>query len=55
VASSPEEARARQEIVAEMDEQRRALQGLRMVLAPRLLKEKLALTGVNSDDERKSP
>jgi len=55
VASSPEEARARQEIVAEMDEQRRALQGLRMVLAPRSLKEKLALTGVNSNDERKSP
>jgi pSer/pThr/pTyr-binding forkhead associated (FHA) protein len=54
-AYPPEPAKIKQEIDAEMDEQRSALQGLRMVLAPRLLKEKLALTGVQSDDERKSP
>lgn len=54
-AYPPESAKVQQEIDAEMDEQRRALQGLRMVLAPGLLKEKLALTGVQSDDERKSP
>ncbi len=54
-AYPPESVKVRQEIDAEMDEQRRALQGLRMVLEPRLLKEKLVLIGVQSDDERKSP
>ena len=45
----------RDEIRIEADQQRNALLELRNVLAPELLKAKLALLGETSDDTRKSP
>ena len=43
------------EIRIEAEQQRNALLELRNVLAPELLKSKLALLGESSDDTRKSP
>jgi pSer/pThr/pTyr-binding forkhead associated (FHA) protein len=43
------------EITAEAELQRRSLQDLHMVLAPDLLKDKLALIGGGNDEARKSP
>jgi len=45
----------RDEIRIEAEQQRNALQELRNVLAPELLRSKLALLGEASDDTRKSP
>jgi len=47
-------SRLQEEINAEMDTQRKALQDLRNVLEPRLLTAKLALLEGGSDDERQS-
>lgn len=55
VAQPAEWHKAQQEIGAEADLQRRSLQDLRMVLEPRLLKQKLALIGGQDGEERKSP
>lgn len=55
VAHPPEWNKVQQEISAEADLQRRSLQDLRMVLEPRLLKQKIALIGGQDGEERKSP
>lgn len=55
VAHPADWSRVQQEIGAEADLQRRSLQDLRMVLEPRVLKQKLALIGGQDGEERKSP
>lgn len=55
VAFPPESSKVLDEIHAEAELQRRSLADLRMVLEPRVLKQKLALIGGQSDGERKSP
>ncbi|HEY0844469.1 MAG TPA: FHA domain-containing protein [Noviherbaspirillum sp.] len=55
VAHPAEWNKVQQEIGAEADLQRRSLQDLRMVLEPRLLRQKLALIGGQDGEERTSP
>ncbi|HZW13811.1 MAG TPA: FHA domain-containing protein [Noviherbaspirillum sp.] len=57
-ASPAQSAKLQEEIDTEMEAQRKALQDLRNVLEPRVLRAKLSLlevSGGSSDDERRSP